>query len=341
MRPHRDRTMNPDRRIRGLVGRASARIESVLERAACRRRGGAAALHEAMRYAVLGGGKRVRALLAYAAGELAGADPDAVDAAGRRGRADPRLLARPRRPAVHGRRRAAARQADLPRRVRRGDRAARRRRAAEPRLRGAGRRDARCGGQRRAAGARSRRARAWRAGRRSISQARARRSTLPELEAMHATQDRRADPRRGAPRRGLRPPARRRRERRTRPLRRRPSDSPSRSSTTSSTSKAPRRAWARPRARTRCSASRPTCRCWASPPRRSASTRCAPMRARRSRGFGSPARRLLETRRLDRAADALMVSRIRCEHDQRARRPAPARRRPSCRSSRASCARSS
>ena len=38
------------------------------------------ALHEAMRYAVLGGGKRVRALLAYAGGELAAADPTHVDA---------------------------------------------------------------------------------------------------------------------------------------------------------------------------------------------------------------------------------------------------------------------
>ena len=36
-------------------------------------------LHEAMRYAVLGGGKRARALLAYAAGELADADPAQVD----------------------------------------------------------------------------------------------------------------------------------------------------------------------------------------------------------------------------------------------------------------------
>jgi farnesyl diphosphate synthase len=36
-------------------------------------------LHAAMRYAVLGGGKRVRALLAYASGELAGADPTVVD----------------------------------------------------------------------------------------------------------------------------------------------------------------------------------------------------------------------------------------------------------------------
>lgn len=38
-----------------------------------------ARLHEAMRYAVLGGGKRIRPLLAYAAGEAAGADPDRVD----------------------------------------------------------------------------------------------------------------------------------------------------------------------------------------------------------------------------------------------------------------------
>ncbi len=36
-------------------------------------------LHEAMRYAVLGGGKRIRALLAYAAGELTDADPAVVD----------------------------------------------------------------------------------------------------------------------------------------------------------------------------------------------------------------------------------------------------------------------
>ncbi|MFL9709151.1 polyprenyl synthetase family protein [Methylobacillus sp. Pita1] len=38
-------------------------------------------LHEAMRYAVLGGGKRVRALLAHAAGELCGANPAKVDIA--------------------------------------------------------------------------------------------------------------------------------------------------------------------------------------------------------------------------------------------------------------------
>ncbi|WP_240327734.1 polyprenyl synthetase family protein [Dechloromonas sp. HYN0024] len=38
-----------------------------------------ARLHEAMRYATLGGGKRVRPLLAHAAGELTGAAPDQLD----------------------------------------------------------------------------------------------------------------------------------------------------------------------------------------------------------------------------------------------------------------------
>jgi farnesyl diphosphate synthase len=39
-------------------------------------------LHRAMRYAVLGGGKRVRPLLAFAAGELGGADPERLALAG-------------------------------------------------------------------------------------------------------------------------------------------------------------------------------------------------------------------------------------------------------------------
>jgi len=39
-------------------------------------------LHQAMRYAAMGGGKRVRPLLAFAAGELAGADPGRVALAG-------------------------------------------------------------------------------------------------------------------------------------------------------------------------------------------------------------------------------------------------------------------
>ena len=38
-------------------------------------------LHAAMRYAVLSGGKRVRAILVYAAGEAVGAGPDGLDGA--------------------------------------------------------------------------------------------------------------------------------------------------------------------------------------------------------------------------------------------------------------------
>ncbi len=40
-----------------------------------------ATLHEAMRYATLGGGKRLRALLCHAAGELVGAEPEVLDGA--------------------------------------------------------------------------------------------------------------------------------------------------------------------------------------------------------------------------------------------------------------------
>jgi farnesyl diphosphate synthase len=56
------------------------RVESVLERALPGESEPPARLHAAMRYATLGGGKRMRPLLAYAAGELTGADPDDVDA---------------------------------------------------------------------------------------------------------------------------------------------------------------------------------------------------------------------------------------------------------------------
>jgi len=53
------------------------RIEDVLDRALA---GEPGRLGEAMRYATHGGGKRIRPLLAYAAGEIAGADPARVDA---------------------------------------------------------------------------------------------------------------------------------------------------------------------------------------------------------------------------------------------------------------------
>ena len=56
------------------------RIEEVLADALPTPDGPAGRLHEAMRYAVLGGGKRMRPLLVYAAGELVGAGPDEVDA---------------------------------------------------------------------------------------------------------------------------------------------------------------------------------------------------------------------------------------------------------------------
>lgn len=56
------------------------RVEEVLSRTLPSENTLPARLHEAMRYAVLGGGKRVRALLSYAAAELAGASPNAADA---------------------------------------------------------------------------------------------------------------------------------------------------------------------------------------------------------------------------------------------------------------------
>lgn len=57
------------------------RIEAVLDRLLAPVGVAPARLHEAMRYAVLGGGKRVRPLLAFAAGEAAAAAADVVDAA--------------------------------------------------------------------------------------------------------------------------------------------------------------------------------------------------------------------------------------------------------------------
>jgi farnesyl diphosphate synthase len=74
------RTMDPDVAFAVWSGERARRVESVLHGIFAARPGSAPELHAAMRYAVLGGGKRVRALLVYAAGELTGADPDAVDA---------------------------------------------------------------------------------------------------------------------------------------------------------------------------------------------------------------------------------------------------------------------
>ncbi|MEW6312769.1 MAG: polyprenyl synthetase family protein [Pseudomonadota bacterium] len=55
-----------------------ARIETVLEKILPQAEHAPQRLHAAMRYAALGGGKRVRPLLAYAAGELSGADMERV-----------------------------------------------------------------------------------------------------------------------------------------------------------------------------------------------------------------------------------------------------------------------
>ncbi len=57
-----------------------ARVEQALERALPPGGDSPQRLHEAMRYAVLGGGKRVRPLLAFAAGEAVHAAPERLDA---------------------------------------------------------------------------------------------------------------------------------------------------------------------------------------------------------------------------------------------------------------------
>ena len=67
------------------MARQGERIERALERVLPAVQGpgpGLApdTLHEAMRYAVLGGGKRVRPLLVYAAGTISGAAPEVLDA---------------------------------------------------------------------------------------------------------------------------------------------------------------------------------------------------------------------------------------------------------------------
>jgi farnesyl diphosphate synthase len=63
--------------MRAVLARVEAALERYLPEAAVE----PARLHEAMRYAVLGGGKRVRPLLVHAAGELTGARPEALEAA--------------------------------------------------------------------------------------------------------------------------------------------------------------------------------------------------------------------------------------------------------------------
>jgi len=80
--------MHPDLAFPVWSQERQRRIEDVLERAlpsddaspSPHEAASPSQLHQAMRYAVLGGGKRIRPLLAYAAGEFADADPSQVDA---------------------------------------------------------------------------------------------------------------------------------------------------------------------------------------------------------------------------------------------------------------------
>ena len=64
------------------MGEVQARMEATLERVLPPSAAVPSRLHEAMRYAVLEGGKRVRPLLCFAAGELAGAAPERLEIAG-------------------------------------------------------------------------------------------------------------------------------------------------------------------------------------------------------------------------------------------------------------------
>jgi len=63
------------------MGTIQARIEAALARNLPGPQHAPSRLHQAMRYATLGGGKRVRGLLAFAAGELAGADGSCLEIA--------------------------------------------------------------------------------------------------------------------------------------------------------------------------------------------------------------------------------------------------------------------
>ena len=63
------------------MGEVQARMERVLARLLPAAHVAPARLHEAMRYAVLGAGKRVRPLLAFAAGEVTGAELERLEVA--------------------------------------------------------------------------------------------------------------------------------------------------------------------------------------------------------------------------------------------------------------------
>ncbi|RPH44323.1 MAG: geranyl transferase, partial [Burkholderiales bacterium] len=65
-----------------VLTRTELALDALLPRPTDAGSGALSRLHDAMRYAVLEGGKRVRPLLAHAAGELTGAPPAALERAG-------------------------------------------------------------------------------------------------------------------------------------------------------------------------------------------------------------------------------------------------------------------
>ena len=70
-----------DSEFQAWMGGVQARMEAVLGRVLPAASVAPARLHEAMRYATLEGGKRVRPLLAFAAGEVSGAAPERLESA--------------------------------------------------------------------------------------------------------------------------------------------------------------------------------------------------------------------------------------------------------------------
>jgi farnesyl diphosphate synthase len=71
--------MNPPPELNRFAEHCQQRVEAALERFLPSEKTLPAQLHQAMRYAVLGGGKRIRPLLVYAAGQASGAWQHALD----------------------------------------------------------------------------------------------------------------------------------------------------------------------------------------------------------------------------------------------------------------------
>ena len=134
-------TSNDRSRLADYLSGAGRRVDEALRRylpeesddpaAACPAR-----LAAAMRYSVLGGGKRLRPVLCLMAAEACGGDAGGGAAGGLCAGDGAHLFADPRRPAGDGRRRPAPGAADLSQGVRRGDGDPGRRRAVDAGLRG-------------------------------------------------------------------------------------------------------------------------------------------------------------------------------------------------------------